>query len=129
MIHLPVTLATGGLSCLIYLFLCFHVVQLRRRQKRVIGDGGDSDLQIRIRNHGNFAEYIPLFLVMLAIIEAHSGSIGPVKLLGAAVVVSRLFYTIGAMRTPFDNPVRTIGIVSTFTLVGVFGFYALALAF
>jgi hypothetical protein len=48
------------------------VIRLRRVNKVALGAGGFSDLEGAIRAHGNFAEYVPLGLVLLGLFESHS---------------------------------------------------------
>lgn len=48
--------------------LAAHVIRARRKQMMAMGQG-DFELQRRIRAHGNFAEYAPMFLIMLGFSE------------------------------------------------------------
>jgi uncharacterized membrane protein YecN with MAPEG domain len=36
----------------------------------VFGDGGDPEMSQAIRAHGNFAEYVPLGLILLGLVRA-----------------------------------------------------------
>ncbi len=67
---MPNTLLYAGLLGLIYLVLTVRVIGARRAGKVSLGDGGDVGLQRRIRAHGNFAEYVPLLLLMMAALES-----------------------------------------------------------
>ena len=58
----------SGLLGLLYLVLAGWVVRHRYRAKVGIGDGGDPALARAVRVHGNFAEYVPLTLVLLLLL-------------------------------------------------------------
>ena len=64
-----VTLMTAGLCGLLYLWLSIRVVQVRQSAKVLLGDGGDELLLSRIRAHANFAEYVPICLILIGVIE------------------------------------------------------------
>ena len=78
------------------LAILFFVLSLRVSSSRhgvaSLGDGGDARLQRRIRAHGNFAEYVPLILVMLAMLELSRFSTYLLHALGVALVVARLLH-------------------------------------
>ncbi len=59
------------------------------------GDGGNERLKRRIRAHANFAEYVPLILLLVALLEA--GGAGPmtVHALLLPLVIARLMHPIG----------------------------------
>lgn len=49
-----------------YIFLSVRVVRIRRQEKVGIGDGNNVRLRRAIRAHGNFAEYVPLAVILTA---------------------------------------------------------------
>ncbi|MGE0736202.1 MAG: MAPEG family protein [Alphaproteobacteria bacterium] len=59
-----VGIATAVLA-LLFLYLSYNVIRLRQRHKVELGTGGVSELEQAIRAHGNFAEYVPLALILL----------------------------------------------------------------
>jgi uncharacterized membrane protein YecN with MAPEG domain len=81
----------AGLLALWFLALSFRVVQ-RRGHGVSLGDGGDNELLRRIRGHGNFAEYVPLTLLMLAILEFNQFSPYLLHALGLTLLVARLLH-------------------------------------
>ena len=87
---LTVTGLYAGSLTLWYLVLSYRVVV--RRQTISLGDGGDSGMLRLIRGHANFAEYVPLALLMLAILELNATS--PIVLhgLGLALLAGRLLH-------------------------------------
>lgn len=114
--HLAATLTTAGLLGLIYFVLSYRVIQVRVASKISLGDGSDDRLLARIRAHANFAEYVPLILVLMAVIELWVAR-GPwLWGVGAALVVARLAHAVG-MAMPAPNPFRIIGTMTTFVLL------------
>ena len=87
-----VTPLYAGLLVLWSLVLSMRVVQHRRRAKVSLGNGGDPALLQVIRGHANFAEYVPLALLLLIILELSRFSIYVIHALGAALLVARLLH-------------------------------------
>ena len=54
-----------ALNLILVCVLMMRVGSQRMNKKVNIGDGGDSDLQARIRAHGNYTENAPLALLGL----------------------------------------------------------------
>jgi hypothetical protein len=81
-----------------------------------IHDGGDARLAVAIRRHGNFAEHVPLALLLLALIEL--GGASPLLLhgLGATLLLARLLHPLGLEAGNVRNPLRLGGALAT-TLV------------
>src|SRR5690348_1458038 len=97
-----VTPLYAGLLAAWFLLLTLRVVQERHRTKVSLGDGGDPTLQRRIRAHANFAEYVPLALLLLAILELSRFSIYVIHVLGIALLIGRLLHGYAfAFRTQF----------------------------
>jgi len=81
----------AGLLTLWFLVLSFAVV--RRRQHGIpLGDGGDPKMMRVIRGLANFAEYVPLALLLMAILELSRFSIYVLHALGLALLVARLLH-------------------------------------
>ncbi len=88
---LTVTALYAGSLALWFLVLSYRVVG-RRRAGISLGDGGDPGMLRVVRGHANFAEYVPLALIMLAILEL--GGTPPIVLhvLGLALLAGRLLH-------------------------------------
>jgi uncharacterized membrane protein YecN with MAPEG domain len=71
---LPITLTIAGACALLSIWLALRVSHLRRLRKVSIGDGGDERVATRMRAHANFAEYTPIFLILLAAVELAVGA-------------------------------------------------------
>lgn len=85
-----ITMIYAGLLALWFLVLSAKVIQGRTGPKGPnLGDGGDADMLRLIRGHANFAEYVPLILVMMAMLEYSGASDLLMHLLGATLLVAR----------------------------------------
>lgn len=103
----------GGLLGLLYLSLCWRVVD-RRRQARVgLGSGGDAALERAIRVHGNFAEYVPLFLLLLLAAELGGAATWLLHVLGAVFLVARIGHAYGLSRSSGTSRGRFLGTLLT----------------
>jgi len=116
------TLTAAGLCGLVFMWLSWRVVQVRTSAKVMIGDGGDAVLLSRIRAHANFAEYVPILLILILAIELSLRATPPL-LMGVAVAlpVFRVMHALG-MGRPSPNPLRALGTLGTWAaLVGLSG--------
>ena len=68
----------AALLALLYLGLSGWVMAERLSGNILHGDGGDADLQKRMRSQANFVEYVPIALILIALLEARGA--GPVDL-------------------------------------------------
>ncbi len=102
----------AGLLTLLYVGLSFRVIGRRRAQKISLGDGDDADMQRRIRVHGNFAEYVPLTLILMALIELQDKPDLLVHVIALLIIIGRLLHVIGVSAAVF--PARVLGMVLTF---------------
>lgn len=67
---MPITALYASLLALLFVALSVRVIGLRRLSGVALGDGGKADLMRRMRVHANFAEYVPLALVLLGFAES-----------------------------------------------------------
>ena len=82
----------AGLLALWFAVLSLRVIMRRRSNATSLGDGGNAGLLRAIRGHGNFAEYVPLILLMMALLEFGHTSIYVLHALGILLVVARLLH-------------------------------------
>jgi len=123
-----VTLVTAALCGLLYVWLSWRVVQVRQSAKVSLGDGGDARLLQRIRAHANFAEYVPICLVLIFVIE-NSLEVSPPALwaAGLALVAVRASHAYG-MGIEGDNSWRVFGAAGTWIVLGGLSLAALLVA-
>lgn len=92
---MPVTALYAAILTLIFVILSARVIAQRGRSRVSLGDGGDDDLVRRIRVHGNFAEYVPLALILMALAESLRVELLIVHALGVLLVAARLLHALG----------------------------------
>ena len=89
-----VTPLYAGLLAIWYLVLSIRVIQRRGSAKINLGDGGDASMLRLMRAHANFAEYVPLILLMIGFLELSHTSIYILHGLGATLLVARVLHGI-----------------------------------
>ena len=63
---LLITSVIAAALTIIFVKLSFAVIGLRRKNQVGLGSGGHEDLERAIRAQGNFAEYVPFGIILLA---------------------------------------------------------------
>lgn len=122
---MTITLLYTGILALIFLVLSYRVVQLRGPGGPSLGDGGNPLMLRRIRAHANFAEYVPLILLMLALLEYSGLSAAVLHGLGITLVVARLLHGYALSFTESFKFGRFWGAALTFLLLLVGGVLSL----
>ena len=103
--------ALAGIMCVV---LGILVIRQRRGARVAFGDGGHPVLSRATRIFGNFIEYAPLAMLLLALVEATGGRPVLVHILGAAFILGRLAHAIGLSQASGVNVGRSIGVVLTY---------------
>jgi uncharacterized membrane protein YecN with MAPEG domain len=124
-----ITALYGGLLGILYMVLCWQVVMQRRRAKVGIGVGGDTALERAVRVHGNFAEYAPLFIVLLLVAELNAGTPVLLHVLGAVFVLARIGHALGLGRSSGVSKGRFYGTLVTWIALLVLAVLNIRLAF
>lgn len=106
----------AGLLAVWFLVLSIRVVQ-QRGQGVSIGHGDDAVLLRRIRGHGNFAEYVPLILLMIALLELGGTRSWVLHALGATLVIARILHGTALSYTEKWRFGRFYGTLLTFILL------------
>ncbi|CAM8275024.1 COG3788 Uncharacterized relative of glutathione S-transferase, MAPEG superfamily [Candidatus Methylopumilus planktonicus] len=114
---LKLTAIYAAILTFVYVKLTLNVINLRRQNEVSLGDGGREDLQQAIRSHGNFAEYVPLGLILLGCLEANHIHWTIVLLLGGVFTTGRLFYAKAFLEATPNIDLRVKGM--KFTLWGL----------
>jgi hypothetical protein len=127
-IVLPITLTIAGAAALINLWLGFRVSRLRIRHKISVGDQDNDQVRCRMRAHANFAEYTPLFLILLGLVELARGSQTWLWAVAILYIVARLAHPFG-MDRPAPNKLRLAGILVTWLVLLGLAVYALAIPY
>ncbi|MAX72577.1 MAG: hypothetical protein CMH66_02705 [Nioella sp.] len=112
-----VTALYAGLIALLYLFLSYNVVLARRSQRVSVGDGGDKLVRKRMRTHANCAEYAPIGLILLMLVEMQGMPLWLVHVFGLILLAGRLAHAYGFGSTPQIVPLRKLGMYLTLLMI------------
>lgn len=97
---------------LVNIWLAARAGLARRRTRTSLGDGGNGLMLARMRAHANFTEYVPMALILMALIEMMGGRGTGLWAIGSLLVVARLLHPFG-MERPGTNPLRMGGLFLT----------------
>ncbi len=122
------TMITAGFCGLLYFILSLRVVQARQAHKVTLGDGGNDPLLARIRAHANFAEYVPIILVLMGLIESRTGTTDLLTATGVLLFLIRVAHAIGMAR-PGVSPFRVAGAGGTWVILTGLSIWVLVLAY
>ncbi|MDC0003294.1 MAPEG family protein [Porticoccaceae bacterium] len=95
MIEIPITSIFAAILSLLLIVLSVRVGIVRYHKKIWLLDGGDEKLTRTLRVQGNFIEYVPISITLLALVELGGASSMLVWGLGAGLLLSRLTHAIG----------------------------------
>ena len=111
---LLMTSIIAAILTIIFVKLSFAVIDLRRKNKVGLGSGGYDDLERAIRAQGNFAEYVPIGLILIACLELNGAPWWLVILPGIALIIGRLIHAKGINEPPPNFSSRVLGMKFTF---------------
>ena len=117
---LLVTSIIASILTIIFIKLSFAVIGLRRKNKVGLGSGGHEDLERAIRAQGNFAEYVPFGIILIACLELNGAPWWLVALAGITLIIGRLFHAKGINTPSPDFSNRILRMKLTFnTLIAL----------
>lgn len=120
-----ITVLYAGLLGLFSLALSAGAGVLRGRKNIDAGDGGDRELLLAMRRHGNFAEYVPLALVLIALLELNGVRSLVIHGLGLGLIAGRVlhaaYFTQGVKSVP-----RGIGAGLTALVIAISSIWGIA---
>jgi uncharacterized membrane protein YecN with MAPEG domain len=125
---LPITLTLAGAAALLNIWLAARDSRLRAALKVSVGDGGQEALVRRMRAHANYAENMPIVLILIGLIELAGGDARILWAAGILFIVARILHAFG-MDQGSPSRLRAIGMIgSTLVLLGLAG-WALSFAY
>lgn len=114
---MTVTPIYAGLLALLYFVLSYRIITMRGPGGPSLGDGGNPVLLRRIRAHGNFAEYVPMILVLIALLELSNAAPWLLHTLGITLLIARLLHGYALSFTASFTFGRVWGTALTFLLL------------
>ncbi len=94
---------------LIWLALWFRVTSLRASKGVSIGDGDDPLLLLRIRQHGNCADWSAFVLILMILAEGMGAPATYLHISGVLLVIGRLAHPFGLKIDNAGHPLRYVG--------------------
>ncbi|MDA0703722.1 MAG: MAPEG family protein [Proteobacteria bacterium] len=116
---LPLTALFAGLCALLFTVFCTLVIVNRGRTGTSLGDGGDEALRLAIRRFGNFTEFVPIGLVLMAVIELNGAAEWMLWAMGGLLVAGRLLHFCGLDPNKGATAGRVAGIAAN--LIAILG--------
>jgi len=105
--------------------LWLNVVKRRALAEVSIGFGSDATLHEKIRRHGNFVEFVPLVLVVMALAELRGGNGIALHVAGILLVMSRAVHPFGLHHDRVLHGFRIVGnsgsLIALFVAAGAIG--------
>jgi uncharacterized membrane protein YecN with MAPEG domain len=111
---LLITSIFAAVLAIIFIKLSFAVIGLRRKNQVGLGSGGHDDLERAIRAQGNFAEYVPFGIILMACLELNAAPGWLIAVPGIALIIGRLIHIKGINEPPPDFSKRVLGMKLTF---------------
>ncbi len=116
---MPVTALYAGLLTLLYLGLTYRVILYRRKQRVDLGDADDPLLRRYLRGHANCAEYAPMGVLLLGLLELGHWPGWLLHLLGLTLLAGRLAHAWAFSVAGLRLRARTAGMVLTTGMLAV----------
>ncbi|QCK85175.1 glutathione metabolism protein [Phreatobacter aquaticus] len=114
---MPITAFYAALLVPIFLVLSLRVINGRRDGRVALGDGGDPGLLRRMRVHANFAEYVPLALILIGLAESLGIGRWIIHALGITLLAARLLHAYGVSQPKENFRLRVAGMISTIAVI------------
>lgn len=120
-----VTTLYAGILGLMSIAIAFQAGRLRGQTKISIGDGGNQELLLAMRRHANFIEFVPLALILIALLEMNGAPTLAIHALGAGLVVFRVSHALGLKADTVQGAGRAIGAAGSTLVILVASVWAI----
>ena len=107
----------AGLA-LFFVALSVRTLLMRRKYQIAVGDGDNPQLLRAMRVHANFAEYTPLALLLIYMLESSITASLAIHALCLCLVVGRASHAFGVSQVQETYFYRVFGMAMTFTVIG-----------
>lgn len=116
----------AALLAILFVVLSIRTIRARRSLRIGLGHADNPAMLRAMRVHANFAEYVPMALILIYLVESSAARPMLIHLLGAALLVARLSHAFGVSREPENFKFRVFGMALTFTVLLMCALYLLA---
>ncbi len=115
----------AALATLLVLVLALRVSAVRHGKRVGIGDGGDADLQRRVRAHANAIENLPIALLLMLLLELNQTQRAWLHVFGCVLILGRVLHAFGI--TLYSGPSTGRFVGSLLTWLAMFAMAVLLL--
>lgn len=126
-----ITVFYAGILGLLMAGLSIRVPLRRAALNAPWGDGDDSVLATRIRVFGNFIEYVPFIILLMALVEISNGAPLAIHVAGSVLIAARILHAVSLHRDDvalWRKILRGLGAMATWLILVSLAIYALALS-
>ncbi len=100
---------------MMFVLLSIRTLRIRRRLQISVGDAGNETMLRAMRAHGNFAEYVPISLLIFYFAELLGAPVVLVHALGVSLLLGRVAHAYGVSQVNENYMFRVFGMTVTFT--------------
>lgn len=122
---LPITALYTAILALLMAFLAFKTASTRGKEKVNLGTGDSPAMEKSVRAFGNFIEYVPMIILLMALHELQGMSENFLHAMGAATVAARILHAMGITDTMPALKGRLLGASMTLLILIIGGGYLL----
>jgi uncharacterized protein len=116
---MKITAVYAALLTLLFIGLSVRIVLMRGSLRISLGDKGDNKMLRAIRVHANFAEYVPLCLLLIFWVETSGAPVYFVHLLGVTLLIARAVHAYGVSQVKERLIFRQAGMAMTITVMAL----------
>ena len=102
-----------------FIVFSFYVSSVRAKTGVSTGDGGDIEMIVAMRRHGNMAESTPFALLLMALAEANGLSSLWIHIAGLSLIAGRLIHPYGISVEGGNFPARIVGQSATYVAMAI----------
>jgi uncharacterized protein len=126
---LPITTTYALPLIAVWFVLWMRITKTRSETNASIGDAGNPQLSLMIRQHGNFIEWVPFVLILMILAEAQR--VAPLWLhaAGALLLLGRIAHPFGLKLDTAAHPLRYVGNAPNLLAVAILAVALLRLSF
>lgn len=110
-----ITALYASVLAVLLVWLAIQVIKQRRVNKVAYADGGVEALQIVRTAQSNASEYIPITLILMALLEFNGAKPVWIHLTGVIFVIGRIIHARGILKQNFKGRVK--GMQLTFLII------------
>ena len=125
----PIAALYAGLLALVGLVLGAGSGWLRAKTGVSLGGGDNPQQLVAFRRHGNFSEWVPLALILIAVLELNGVSATPLHAFGATLFLARIAHPLGLKPDTTSSLPRAVGAAATALVVLVAAVWAITTFF